>query len=265
MQRSTGANGRAASRRNVLKGIGAGALGTMGVTGLTAAATENDIYVVASDDFEYSWNIADKMRDYAEEIFYDSNWNIHLVSDYDMSGAPTDDDGTYTKNCGNGEYGVWNWFAEESGFVSKENDCKLLMLPKNLYGGGCGGARTAVTGVKKGLWELAGPDSGEKSRLIGDNSNSTAFGEKAASIARCLHEIGHCYGAAHADGHIWVNNSVNRHSPLMLGNGQANNCGYDVNHCSWCDKRFLEGYAKCESSGMPHDVMDFSESVMENI
>lgn len=77
--------------------------------------------------------------------------------------------------------------------------------------------------------------------------------------------MGHTWRAAHADGHIWVNNNVNRHSPMMLGDGQANNCGYDVNHCWGCDSRFLEGYSNCAGDNMPHEVLDYTESRMESI
>lgn len=48
------------------------------------------------------------MQDYVEEVYYSYSWNVYLVSGFDMSGAPTDDDGTYTKNCDDGEYGLTN-------------------------------------------------------------------------------------------------------------------------------------------------------------
>jgi hypothetical protein len=255
------------NRRNVLKGIGAGAIGAVGVTG-TAAATGDEIWIVSSEDFDYPWHIADKMRDYAEEIFYSSSWTVNLDSGYDMSGAPTDDDGTYTKECGGDSSvtGLQDWFENDASYADDGGDCQLLMVPKDLYGGGCGGGRTAVAGVAKALWELEGPDSGSKNALIGNSDNGdTAFGEKAASISRCLQEMGHTWGAGHADGHIWTNNYVNRHSPLMMGDGQENNCGYDVNHCGWCDDRFLEGFSDCAAANIPHNVMDYSESQMEDI
>lgn len=257
-------------RRAVLRGVSAGTVGVVGgataVAGTARAASENDIWIVSSDDFDYPWYIADKMRDYAEEVFYDSSWTVHLDDGYDTSGAPTDSDGTYTKGCGDSStYGLYNWWCDEPDYVSDADDCQLLMVPNDLYNGGCGGAKSAVAMAKRGLWNLSGPDSGDEIGLVGDGSDSNAYGEPAKTIARCLHEMGHTWGAAHADGHIWVTNSENRHSPLMLGDGQSNNCGYDVNHCGDCERRFLEGYADCESANIPHAVMDYDESQMENM
>jgi len=236
------------------------------VTGTASAASENEIWVVASEDYSNSLDVATKMEEYVEDIFYDSNWNIYYDYDYDMSGAPKDDDGTYTKSCGGGEYSLWNWWGENASYADDPDDCQLLTVPKDMYGGGCGGANSAVSTASSDLPKLASPDSGDKTKLIGDRDNDRyAFNEPARSVARCLQEMGHTWKAAHADGHIHVNNSVNRHTPMMLGDGQENNCGYDVNHCGWCDDRFVEGYTDCAGKNMPHQVLDYSESTLEDI
>jgi hypothetical protein len=158
---------------------------------------------------------------------------------------------------------------DQQTFVEEADECALLAVPPHHYnGGGCGGGKTATAGVDAAVKEMADPDSGDLS-LIGDSSNGDyCYNDPASTIAIALQEMAHSWGAAHADGMIWTNTdgkNVNHHTPMMLGDGQANNCGYDYDYNSSYDDRFVEGYTDCAADNIPYSVMSYSESEVKNL
>lgn len=227
-----------------------------------------ELWIVADAEYSNPYTVAQKVKDYVSDIFYDSAWDISYDAPYYCTDAPTDSDGTYTRGCGTSTYGLWNWWNDEQTYVSGSDGCAVLITPEHKYGGGCGGGKVATAAVDSSVVEMASPGNGDPD-LLGDATNGDyCYDDPANDLGVVLQEMGHSWGIDHADGMVWTDVSgrnLNHHTPMMMGPGQANNCGYDDAHNSGYQDRYVRGYTQCARDKMPYGARNYTESQIKDI
>lgn len=229
-----------------------------------------ELWIVADDEY-YRYvdpnKVAQKVKEYVQDIFYDSAWDIY-TDIYDCSDAPTDSDGTYTFGCGGSTYGLKDWWDDEQTYVSTSDGCAVLIAPEYMYGGGCGGGNAATGAVDREVVTMVSPSNGHPDLLGSESNGDYCFGDPAGDLGLVLQEMGHTWGVAHADGMVWTDtegNDENHHTPMMLGDGQSNNCDYNYAHNSGYQDRFVRGYTVCAAEQIPHGTRNYSESQIQDI
>lgn len=233
-------------RRNVLKGIGTGVVGTTALSGTAAAATDKSrIEVYWSDylDNRMDSGCIDRVIDYLNYVLHDSGFDI--VKRWSVA-VPDNKD----TDCQGESDDLFTWWRNSTHTESDNLDA--LLTHDGRYSGGCAGVggSNSWKSIKTDMNKLTDPSNLDRP-IIGDKA---VYGtdNRVGAMAGVLMEIGHNVGMGHKEGikAIADNCNRNRTTPQIVNTSVSeNDCGRSTDHNSLYGTEYTALYSNCAYHG----------------